>query len=152
MFDPDNFQDQRTTQSALSEELRFESRSGGSFTWLGGLYAFQDIHEQNRNFALSGCTICAFPPIFNPANDVREATRLRRRGWAAFGQVGYKFNDRFELTVGGRYGWERTRAFQQGVVIVPAVGANDAFSGVTSKASAISRRPLHSPFTGRLMS
>ncbi|QGP77757.1 TonB-dependent receptor [Sphingobium sp. CAP-1] len=131
--DPGNFQDQRTTQSALSEELRFESKSGGSFTWLGGLYAFQDIHEQNRNFALSGCTICAFPPIFNTANDVREATRLRRRGWAAFGQVGYKFNDRFELTVGGRYGWERTRAFQQGVVIVPAVGANDAFSGITSK-------------------
>ncbi|ABQ67946.1 TonB-dependent receptor [Rhizorhabdus wittichii RW1] len=137
-----NFQDQRTNQSLVSEELRLASDGSGPLTWLAGLYYFDETHDQDRNFAQGQCSACVFPPIFDPANRVLEQTKLSRDGWAAFGQASYDLG-RLDLTLGARYARETSKAHQAGLIFLPGIGANDSFDG-TNKASFKNFSPMAS--------
>jgi iron complex outermembrane recepter protein len=93
-------------QHTYSQEIRVESDGTGPLKWLGGLYFFDEEHEQRR-FAWYND-----PQTFTPANAalltngaINEDVILRRRGGAAFGQASYKWGD-VEFTAGLRYGRE----------------------------------------------
>ncbi|MDB6084636.1 MAG: TonB-dependent receptor, partial [Gammaproteobacteria bacterium] len=127
--DAGNFQDQRTGQSLLSEELRLSGSVEKSVDWLAGLYYFYEGLDQHRNFATDQCTQCVFPPVFNPSNVVLEDTQFSRPGEAVFGQLTYHPADPVDLTVGGRYSYETARAHQAGIIFVPGVGSDDRYDG-----------------------
>ncbi|MDB5364217.1 MAG: fyuA 3 [Rhodospirillales bacterium] len=93
-------------QRTFSQELRLESDGDGPLKWMGGLYFFDEEHEQRR-FAWYNDT-----QTFTAGNAallknaaINEDIMLKRRGGAAFGQASYKFDD-FEFTAGLRYGRE----------------------------------------------
>lgn len=131
--DANNFQDQRTGQSLLSQELRLTNGTDKKVQWLAGLYYFYEKFDQRRNFVSETCSACVFPPVFDPTNVVLEDTEFTRPGWAVFGQVTYHPVDRVDLTLGGRYSYETARAQQAGVIFVPGVGADDRYDGNHSR-------------------
>jgi len=128
-----NFQQQLTDQRLFSEELRLASTGDGAIEWLAGLYYFDQVHDQSRDFSAGECSVCVFPPVFSTDNVVLEQTRFDRDGWAAFGQAGYSPVDQVDLTVGARYSREKIRANQAGRIFVPGVGADESFAGVNDE-------------------
>lgn len=89
--------------NAFSQEFRLAG-SGGGFTWLGGVYYLDDMAKeafQNTQFLPSSA---GFPTglgrqLFNFPTGGETA--------AVFGQVGYDFNDRLNVTGGLRYSYDR---------------------------------------------
>lgn len=130
--DVDNYQDQRTGQSLISEELRLAGSVDKRLEWLVGLYYFDEKFDQRRNFSAVTCTQCTFPPVFNPNNVVIEDTQFSRPGEAAFGQLTYHPAERLDLSAGARYSYETARARQAGTIYLPGAGANDQYDGTHS--------------------
>lgn len=85
-------------QFQFSEEVRLASTGGGAWNWLGGVSFFQ---EHARSFA--------FLPLQMPAGlaSVTLAARNETASYAAFADVTYRASDRLDLTIGGRYSYER---------------------------------------------
>lgn len=131
--DRGNYQHQLTDQRIWSEELRLASQGAGPVSWLVGLYYFDEVHDQDRDFSQNECSVCVFPPVFDPANVALEQTRFDRNGWAAFGQVSYSPMEALDLTVGARYSREKIKATQAGVLFIPGVGADETFAGVNDE-------------------
>ncbi|ARR55060.1 TonB-dependent receptor [Rhizorhabdus wittichii DC-6] len=101
----DNVHDLKTSQSITSQEVRLAKTAGGAFKWLLGGYAFDERHVQDRGYRLD--TVPIFPSgIFIDAQN----QRLKRRGFALFGDATLTLLDRLDLNAGLRYSWEKTRA------------------------------------------
>ncbi len=70
----------------FTQEFRF-SHVGETLNWQAGLYFFDSEFTISTN------------PFFAPASTVTHSDK----SWAIFGQVGYDFTERFNLTAGLRY-------------------------------------------------
>lgn len=84
----------------LTEELRLQSNTGGRVEWLLGAF-FSD--EKNENFQRidgyfsDGSPIAALPVL------AELALPTKYREYSLFGDVTYKFTDRFDITAGLRW-------------------------------------------------
>lgn len=84
-----------------SQELRLGSSGEEALSWLAGLYAFRSVKDHSLTLSLA-------PGVMAPVPLDRDTdSDLRTRGWAVFGQAGWKFLDMFEVTGGLRHERER---------------------------------------------
>jgi iron complex outermembrane recepter protein len=92
--------------SQFSEELRLTSPGDGPLQWLLGAY-YSDYHyHQNQNSQAAG-----FVPLFGSDNLFAAVFGNDGDQTAEFGELSYKFADRFKATVGARhysYTWAGT--------------------------------------------
>lgn len=117
-------------QDFFSQEFQL-SGSRENLDWLAGLYYFDQATTQSRAFDI-GPGIPFFPLY------IRELFTEDRDGYAAYGQFNYSFNDRWDLTLGGRYsdedvvkGGERVLNIFDAVIFafpVPGSSSDDNFS------------------------
>lgn len=112
----DTFQD-FAHEEILSQEVNIVSPDTGPFTWLVGGYLQRDSYT--------------FPPNggyrqLSPTGIVRSLEIIGvnpNTATAAFGQIGYKFTDALQVTLGGR--WSRTTTrFDASFPVTAVVGIN----------------------------
>lgn len=119
-----NIHDFDFEQSIFSEELRFASNGDGPWTWLVGLYYFEEENDSDRwyNFPNADDVGGAAPQqaLDGLWND--QIVEIDRSGHALFGQVSYTFNDKLELSLGARYSREKAEAEALEIFAIP--GAN----------------------------
>ncbi len=91
----------------FTQELRFESTGSGAWRWLAGLYFYGQnsindggIMIEYDLLNLYGAGFLA--PVFGGSRGEIDA-----RSFAPFATVTYRFNDKFDLSVGGRYTWDK---------------------------------------------
>ncbi|MBU6373427.1 MAG: TonB-dependent receptor [Alphaproteobacteria bacterium] len=78
-----------------SQELRFASDGSGPFSWLGGLYYF------NEDVTISSYDYDTFAP--GQPQDGFAQQNQKTEAWALFGSASYKATDKLTLTAGLRY-------------------------------------------------
>lgn len=104
----------------LSQEIRLVSKPvDQGFDWIVGAYAQRDhVNKQDKFWAETATPI----PTLNGESHWNNLAE--NRSYAAFGQLGYRFNDQFRVVGGLRY----TRDEKSGVVTAIAVEGGDQFS------------------------
>jgi len=114
---PNNFEEFTLNHDTFSQELRLASNDSGDLSWTAGLFYFQEnraleqhIDANTFDDALRG------PDFVNPVEggqldglagvnyDAEYATE--REGFAVFGQVDYRINERWSASAGLRYSEE----------------------------------------------
>jgi iron complex outermembrane recepter protein len=112
-------QDEYTPIHAWLQELRLTSNTPGPFQWLVGLFAQQVHYELNDDTVQLNTNLLAPPPPnLSPtaANWVPfELDNLDQHldAYAASAQVSYKFLERWELTLAGRYDYDPRDSTEQ---------------------------------------
>lgn len=100
----------RSHSQAWSEELRLSGKTQ-SLQWQTGIFyldnkvdVLQGIIEPAGS-ALAGVNAFALgiPALVDVGNQLNTATRFRSKSYSVFGQIEWKFADRWNLIVGGRY-------------------------------------------------
>ena len=91
---------------SFSQELRLASDYADTdIRWLGGLFFLSEEDDRQydtwMNFMNMGMGI--------PGEGLSQKSDAETLGLAAFGEVSYAFAERFELTLGLRYDWERVK-------------------------------------------
>ena len=92
-----------------TQEFRLASKQGGKLEWLAGaFYTREDGTQMQRGTAqtMAGATI----PVLDPLLQVELPSSYKEA--SLFGNLGYKFTERFDVTAGLRYAKNRQR-FQQ---------------------------------------
>ena len=96
----------RTEQEDLSQELRISSNGAGALNWLAGLY-YLDQEYVSENIGttpglLEQCPECGF---LIPPDEIILNTydRQTREDLALFGELSWRFAERWEATLGGRW-------------------------------------------------
>ncbi len=98
--------DGMTRQEDLSQELRITSNGEGALSWLAGLYYLDQEYVSRANGSTPGlleqCPPCGF---LIPPDEVILQTldRQDREDLAVFGEMSWRFADRWEATLGGRW-------------------------------------------------
>lgn len=118
-----NFQDLRTEQEIISQELRLAGTIGESIDWILGAYAFSEESETRRLIKFQDLV---FGALLVDAQD----QSLERSGYAVFTDFVWHITDRFELNAGVRYTEEDV---DSSVIIdftAPLVGLDIDESGV----------------------
>lgn len=82
----------------FSQELRLTSNSGGPFSYVAGVYYFNQFLDSSRPFSLAG-----IPNFFY------DFAKIKTRSYAAFVNADYEITDRLTLTAGLRYTIEKKR-------------------------------------------
>ena len=110
---------ERTDSKSISQELQLLSDDAAKLRWVAGLYF---MHEDAQQFFPVDVLGGAANQTYQSANDVSA--------YAAFGQATYALTDRIELTLGGRYSYEKKSGFFSqsvtdlvGGILLPAPGA-----------------------------
>jgi iron complex outermembrane receptor protein len=111
-------------------ELRISSDSDGAFNWTAGAYWWDSEYEIRLV-----STLGFFPPpgvpvviplelVFPAPVDLPQFTNQTSESWAVFGEVDWAINDRWTLTVGGRWTEDEKTTRQAGQVPcgLPAFG------------------------------
>ena len=104
-----NFPFQRITQNrdkpkTFSQELRLVSDDGGPFTYVGGLYYFQEDIDRNARtlqFAAGTGTV---------NRDRTFVEDVSTKSYAAYLNLGYELTEWAKVNLGGRYTWEKKTA------------------------------------------
>jgi iron complex outermembrane receptor protein len=107
----------------FSQEIQLASNGTGPFQWLAGVYAFTEDGTLGYDFPipLLGATI-----MFDATQDTTA--------FAAFGQATYAFDERFSITAGLRYSYEKKKGHTDMVFIVPSsVDVRDDWSALTPR-------------------
>jgi iron complex outermembrane receptor protein len=114
--------------SGYQEELRFVSTGGGSWEWVGGLFAQQYTTDSMLDeYALTDASVPLAPAVGQTLGDATALVTLdgptRADEMAAFGEVtGKFFDDRLEATLGLRaYQTESRANFVVGGLLVTAL-------------------------------
>lgn len=90
----------------LSQELRLVSPRDQALTWLVGAF----LYEEDFGGLTSNVIVRGPAPTFTvSAAPTRLQSPRTVDNYAAFGQLGYDFTDRFAMSAELRYNWERTR-------------------------------------------
>ena len=93
-------------QEDFSQELRISSSGESVFNWLGGLYYLNQDYKSKAIGATPGllekCPPCGF---LIPPDEVVLNTqdRQKRKDLALFGEFSWRFAERWEATIGGRW-------------------------------------------------
>ena len=112
----------------LSQELRLVSDDSGDFSWFLGASAYwEDINadfssvsdEETTCFYTFGDSCAAIYPYFygfewpggTPDGLVRESGvgRGEYNGWALYGEATYRLNERFDVSLGLRYSYDKKK-------------------------------------------
>jgi iron complex outermembrane receptor protein len=89
-----------------SEELRFTGEFAKGH-WLVGGYYFDESLFAATIAGLSSALLNPAAPDLPLREGLYAAGFLDTKGYAGFGEAQYDFTDRFSLTAGGRYSWEK---------------------------------------------
>ncbi|MBS0420052.1 MAG: TonB-dependent receptor [Proteobacteria bacterium] len=90
---------QPVDENKLTQEIRLQSAAGAPFEWRVGAF-FSHEHSQQRQYINSLIPI-TLQPTGSTLADVAAPDRYTEI--AGFGDFTYQVNDRFDVTVGGRY-------------------------------------------------
>lgn len=103
-------------QKVLSQELRLQSNAPGPFSWLAGVYLFD---QSDRNHLHTDwATYFGSPPA---SADI--IVPIDRQGYALFGSVNYNNIAGFlDLSAGIRYSAERVKATKFNYLTIPSFG------------------------------
>ncbi len=123
-----NFYDIRTKQSLVSEELRLVSANDGPLQWVGGIYLFEELNKQDRDFYFPD-----LDSIFAGINVDAQIIENERRGVAAFAQFSYQVRDNMELTLGGRYSYEEVENEADVDFTIPLIAFTNDFTDASSE-------------------
>jgi iron complex outermembrane receptor protein len=97
----------------LSQEFRLTSNSTGNLDWVAGLFYFKENVYRSEQFA----TEFLLAPILGGHVDfIQDVTS---KSYAAFGHGSYRFNERFSLTGGLRYTYDKKNATPRALNLVP---------------------------------
>ncbi len=113
--------------TSWSSELRLES-TGDRIDWVAGLLYAQDEQKQRNNVAVSSnATATAggvgwLPPFPPGLGLALNRKKFEVEQIAVFGDLTYRFTDRLELIVGGRYTHDEVDDFLAGNGIAPTCG------------------------------
>ena len=91
-----NFQDFRTEQEIVSQELRLQGSVGDNIDWILGAYAFSEDSATRRLIRFQDLV---FGDLLVDAQD----QTLERDGFAVFSDIVWRITDRLELNAGVRY-------------------------------------------------
>ncbi len=131
---PQSFSTNDVSSEALSQELRLASAGGGSFDWLVGLYASDETIESRTDLTLSLPALPpAFPPSFVAYSGVSNL-ELQDRSSAVFGNVSYRFGERYKVTLGGRYTEDEREVRDDQTGFIPSL-LGSPFGPVSNSAS-----------------
>jgi iron complex outermembrane receptor protein len=101
------FQDVRKnidTPDTLSQELRFVSKQNGMFSYVAGLYYFDDeVSRQASTMRLAGVS-------GNLILDQTFDQNVQTESYAVYGDFDWDFSEQWRLTLGGRYTAEEKTA------------------------------------------
>jgi iron complex outermembrane receptor protein len=109
----------------FTQELRLTSDPdgplsfGGHFDWIVGAFYYNDRSSRQDTFHLGPDSVIAFL-TGGPQVDI-AASRFRTESVAVFAQGTVKFNDQWELTLGGRYSEDKKEAASKGLTTAPGV-------------------------------
>lgn len=111
-------------QKTRSQELIYTSTEMGRFSWIGGLYYYEDEAYTDVQISVNGAAL-PFPPF-------RPAARVKAQAYAAYAEGTFDLTERLHLTAGGRYSWEEKHATNEdspgGALLVDATESWDAFT------------------------
>ncbi|MFO1468201.1 MAG: TonB-dependent receptor [Steroidobacteraceae bacterium] len=107
---------QGSNANQWSEELRAASREDSAIRWIGGVYYFRETGHwttlpYRANQALTNVTVPGLPVpatdwfAFIPFTDTHQKDEV----YSGYGQLEFKFNERFRLTAGLRFTSEKKR-------------------------------------------
>ncbi|MEX0300202.1 MAG: TonB-dependent receptor [Kordiimonas sp.] len=117
----DNRHDLVTEQKILSQEIRLASTGDSSFSWLAGLYGYDESLLSDRRYSLLDLDTF-FDDILN-----RQTVETDRKGWAVFGQATYTIADFIDITGGLRYSREKVENVSDVEFSVAPIGFFGAF-------------------------
>jgi iron complex outermembrane receptor protein len=102
----------RESQKWTSDEIDVSSSKPGPFQWIGGLYFYRSLYDNQTNDASPGQTqLTAIPN--NPAgNYYTFHTYDATRSYAVFGQADYELTSKWKLTLGYRYSKDTKDTFE----------------------------------------
>ncbi len=81
----------------FTQEVQLQSTGEGDVQWLLGAFWFDSDSDQ---WAVLNRSSAGAPPAYFPRSE------LETTAWAGFGEVSYDVDERWSLTVGGRYSYE----------------------------------------------
>lgn len=105
----DNFFDEQGQQ--FSQELRFAADAGDQLFWQAGVYYLNEDVERNEYNEFVCGLICGVPPqapLFLPRASTEQTNETNSYG--IFAQGTWTLNERWDLTVGARYTYEKKDA------------------------------------------
>jgi iron complex outermembrane receptor protein len=92
-------------QKTFQQELTFASRDFGMFSFIGGLFYYNDRHTTRLNvntpLAPDGSVDIDVDGIF------ASSATTKTESYAAFGEVNIDFTDKLRIIAGARYSWEK---------------------------------------------
>ena len=106
---------EKTGVKQFSQEFRLTStNTDSSLDWIAGLYYKQDHIDKTDHFIgesfLGG-------PLATLTGETLWVNNGRNKGYAAFAQAGYEFNDMTKLTVGARYTEDKKKGNVSGLAV-----------------------------------
>ena len=153
LFDPTGFFTQTSqnlihyvfndTQKSWSHEVTFASTGNGPLQWIGGVYYYNEAHEQTfavpevgephydqltdylftLNPAVAGLYASIEPNFYGlgpsgPINNPKELlysydARLKTQSEALFAQVDWRPTDHWHISLGARYSWDQKAGFER---------------------------------------
>ena len=122
------------SEDRVNEEIRLVSSGTGPLTWLGGIF-YNDYDESGSSSEFTPGIPEFFgiapPPLSTGDLEFFQGTEQSLTETAVFGEIGYRFTDRWQVTVGGRqFDYE----FAQGKsLLLPFVDPAVGTSGVAVK-------------------
>lgn len=105
----------------FSQEFQIASAGAGPFKWLAGLYYYNENSQNGLFFdaSKSQSTLPLFIDFYS------RPSKVKAESMAAFGQIDYSVTDRFVVTIGARYTYDKERVRRTGLVSIgPVILAN----------------------------
>ncbi len=128
------------TVSQFTQEFRLTSNTSGNVDWIVGAYYKRDkVDKLDRFF---GESITGTPGLVTLSGESHWDNRGDMDSVAIFGQVGYRFNDAWKLTLGGR----RTSDDKSGYIDGIQVATGDRFTPDDDMPLTPLVRPFSTPY------
>jgi iron complex outermembrane receptor protein len=115
-------------QWQVSQELNLTSDGEGPWSWLVGAYYFHELQRPDQKFARPGVSVLTVGGV------------ARTTSYAGYAQVSWQATEALRLTAGGRYTYDRKKAFEflefrPFGIFIPG-NLKDSWSAFTPKVSA----------------
>lgn len=86
--------------TSFTQEIRLASTGDGALSWISGVF-YRDATIENDIYFDTSLAAFGLPNVRLPVIDIRGP--LDTTSWSVFGEITYRFTERLEATVGGRY-------------------------------------------------